>query len=77
MPPPPIAFGMADADSLQESVRRLEGRDVRRIGVVRMFVSGESFLQRIEQVLGLQAGAPPAPAVQGFGPYADVLKGLP
>jgi hypothetical protein len=57
-----VAFGMADADSLQESVRKLEARNVRSIGVVRLFVSGESFLQRTEQVLGLAAGAPPAPA---------------
>ena len=55
-----VAFGMADADSLQAGVRRLEARDVRKIGVVRMFVSGESFLQRTEQVIGLLGGAPPA-----------------
>lgn len=58
-----VAFGMADADSLQEGVRMLEARQVRRIGVVRLFVSSESFLQQTEKVLGLVAGAPPAPAV--------------
>jgi sirohydrochlorin cobaltochelatase len=56
-----VAFGMADADSLQDGVRKLEARAVRNIGVVRMFVSGESFLQRTEQVIGLLSGAPPAP----------------
>jgi hypothetical protein len=53
-----VAFGMADADSLQESLRKLEARHVKRVGVVRLFISGESFLERTEQVLGLRAGAP-------------------
>jgi sirohydrochlorin cobaltochelatase len=54
-----VAFGMADATSLQEAVRKLEARHVRRIGVVRMFVSGESWLERTEQIFGLRPGAPP------------------
>lgn len=53
-----VAFGMADAASLQEGVRRLEQRGARRIGVVRLFVSGESFRERTEQVLGIAPGAP-------------------
>lgn len=57
-----VAFGMADAASLQEAVRKLEARNVRRIGVVRMFVSGESWLERTEQIFGLKPGAPPPPA---------------
>lgn len=57
-----IAFGMADAGSLQESVRRLEAKGVRRIGVVRLFISGESWYERTEQILGLRPGAPPRPA---------------
>ncbi len=57
-----IAFGMADAASLQESVRKLEARGVRRIGVVRLFISGESFFERTEQILALRPGAPPRPA---------------
>jgi sirohydrochlorin cobaltochelatase len=57
-----IAFGMADAASLQESVRKLEAHGVRRIAVVRLFISGESFFERTEQILGLRPGAPPRPA---------------
>ncbi|MGH8189329.1 MAG: hypothetical protein ACREUC_22420 [Steroidobacteraceae bacterium] len=53
-----VAFGMADAASLQEGVQRLEERGARRIGVVRLFVSGESFRERTEQVLGIAPGAP-------------------
>jgi sirohydrochlorin ferrochelatase len=57
-----IAFGMADAASLQDAVKRLEARGVRRIAVVRLFISGESWLERTQQILGLRAGAPPRPA---------------
>ena len=56
-----IAFGMADAVSLQEGVRKLEAQGVRRIGVVRLFISGDSWYQRTEQILGLRPGAPPRP----------------
>jgi sirohydrochlorin cobaltochelatase len=60
-----VAFGMADAASLQEGVQRLEERGARRIGVVRLFVSGESFRERTEQVLGIAPGAPMRPAANG------------
>lgn len=59
-----IAFGMADAASLQDAIRKLEARKVRNIGVVRLFISGESFLQETEQIFGLRPGAP-APANAG------------
>lgn len=68
-----IAFGMADAASLQEAVSRLEARGVRRIAVVRLFISGESWFERTEQILGLRAGAParPAPSAHpGHDPHA-------
>ncbi len=57
-----IAFGMADAASLQEAVTKLERQGVERIGVVRLFVSGESWYERTEQILGLKSGAPVKPA---------------
>lgn len=60
--PVEVAFGMADACSLQEAVRALEERGVQRIAVVRLFVSGESWLERTEQILGLRPGAPEGPA---------------
>jgi sirohydrochlorin cobaltochelatase len=59
--PVAVAFGMADAASLQEAVAELESRGVREIGVVRLFVSGDSFLDRTEQILGLRVGAPSKP----------------
>lgn len=53
-----IAFGMADAASMQAAVTRLEQRGVRKIAVVRLFISGESWYERTEQILGVRAGAP-------------------
>ncbi|MCF6292802.1 MAG: hypothetical protein L3J04_05345 [Robiginitomaculum sp.] len=53
-----IAFGMADANSIQEAVTRLETKGVSKIGVVRLFISGESWYQRTEKILGLREGAP-------------------
>ncbi len=60
--PVEIAFGMADACSLQEAVRKLEAQGVRKIGTVRLFVSGESFYQETEKIFGLREGAPAKPA---------------
>jgi sirohydrochlorin cobaltochelatase len=56
-----VAFGMADAASLQEGVRQLESRGASHIGVVRLFISGESFKERTEQILGILPGAPAKP----------------
>lgn len=56
-----IAFGMADAVSLQDAVGRLEDRGVERIGVVRLFVSGESWYERTREILGVDTGAPERP----------------
>ena len=57
-----VAFGMADAASLQQGVQQLESRGARQIGVVRLFISGESFKERTEQILGVIPGAPVKPA---------------
>jgi len=57
-----VAFGMADAASIQEAVQTLEVRGIRDIAVVRLFVSGESWYERTEQILGLRSGAPMPPA---------------
>jgi sirohydrochlorin cobaltochelatase len=57
-----LAFGMADPATMEAAIHRLEARGVRRIAVVRLFISGDSFLDRTQQVLGLAPGAPPKPA---------------
>jgi len=53
-----IAFGMADAGSIERAARRLEDRGVTHAGVVRLFVSGASWLERTQMILGLKEGAP-------------------
>lgn len=57
--PVEVAFGMADAGSMEVAVRRLESRGVSHVGVVRVFISGESWYDRTLQILGVQDGAPP------------------
>ena len=63
--PTEVAFGMADADRMQLAIDRLIDRGVRRIGVVRLFIDGASFLERTEKILGLRPGAPPETEKQG------------
>lgn len=70
-----IAFGMADAISMQDGVKRLEAKGVKRVGVVRLFVSGESWTERTEQIFGVKPGAPPPGAADphaghGADPHA-------
>lgn len=56
--PVEVAFGMADAGSMEAAVRRLESRGVSHVGVVRVFISGESWHDRTLQILGVREGAP-------------------
>ena len=57
--PTEIAYGMARTSTIREAVQRLEDRGVRRIAVVRMFISGDSFLPATEYILGLRDDLPP------------------
>jgi len=56
--PVEVAFGMADAGSLERAVRNLEQKGVQHVGVVRLFISGTSWYERTQQILGMQQGAP-------------------
>jgi hypothetical protein len=60
-----VAFGMADAASLQDAVTRLEVRGAKRVGIVRLFISGDSWYERTQQIFGLLEGAPERPVAQG------------
>ena len=53
-----VAFGMADRDSLQTAVGRLETKGVSRIAIVRLFISAQSFHQQTEYRLGLRPDPP-------------------
>ncbi|GMU24231.1 MAG: hypothetical protein AMXMBFR13_43070 [Phycisphaerae bacterium] len=52
--PVEIAFGMAQTSTIRQAVQCLEQQGVRRVAVVRMFISGESFLPETEYILGLR-----------------------
>lgn len=69
--PTEIAFGMATPTSLEAAVHRLEARGVRRIFVVRMFISGESFLDPTEYIFGLRDDLPVDPHAGHAMPAED------
>ena len=46
--PAVVAFGRANPVTLDEGLRSLRGMGVERVAVVRMFVSGQSFLDQTE-----------------------------
>ncbi|VAX40336.1 hypothetical protein MNBD_PLANCTO03-1900, partial [hydrothermal vent metagenome] len=48
------AFGMAKTSTLKAAVERLDAQGVDHIAVVRMFISGSSFLDKTEYILGLR-----------------------
>ncbi|NNF27925.1 MAG: hypothetical protein HKN73_11940, partial [Gemmatimonadetes bacterium] len=56
--PTALALGMADPLTLSAALDSLENRGVQRVAVVRLFVSGTSFLAQTRYLLGLG----PAPA---------------
>jgi len=68
-----IAYGMARVDTLQAAANRLEARGVRRVAVVRLFISGESFLERTEVILGLRE--PPHDAHNHHADHHDAHEG--
>jgi hypothetical protein len=68
--PTALALGMADANTMAVAVKELEAQGVNRIGVLRGFISGESFLTETEQILGLREGAPAAAAVDPHAGHA-------
>ncbi len=65
-----IAFGMAKTSTIREGVRKLEDQGVKRIAVVRMFVSGDSFIEPTEVILGMRE-APPKSAHASHGSHGS------
>lgn len=59
--PTALALGMADPVTLQAGLDSLGERGVGRVAVVRLFLSGESFLHQTEFLLGLRSDPPPEP----------------
>ena len=56
--PTAVAFGMADPLTLRASLDSLREEGVDRVAVVRMFISGQSFLDQTKYFLGLSESAP-------------------
>jgi hypothetical protein len=69
--PTAVAFGMADPATLGAALDSLESVGVTRVAVVRMFLSGASFLDQTEYLLGLSQARPdvfiPSHAAHGAG----------
>jgi sirohydrochlorin ferrochelatase len=79
--PTEIAFGMANPVTLADGVQRLEAAGVKRVAVVRMFLSGESFWDQTAWLLGISETPPEQFLLMGpardLGPRPDpVAEGL-
>jgi sirohydrochlorin ferrochelatase len=73
--PTAVAFGMADPATLEAALDSLEDLGVERVAVVRMFLSGASFIAQTEYLLGLSDEQPaffiPGHVAAHGGPAAD------
>ena len=56
--PVSVAFGMANPHTLQAALDSLQNQGVGTVAVVRLFISGDSFLHPTEYLFGLRADAP-------------------
>ena len=56
--PTALAMGMADPSTMQAALDSLQSQGVETVAVVRLFLSGESFLHDTEFYLGLREDAP-------------------
>ncbi|MBI1827574.1 MAG: hypothetical protein HYR83_14455 [Planctomycetes bacterium] len=72
--PTEIAFGMAQTSSIREAVGKLEEKGVNEIAVVRLFISGDSFVPATEYILGLR-DAPPADPLASRGAESARIAG--
>jgi len=59
--PTALALGMADPATMQAAIDSLESQGVGTIAVVRLFLSGESFMHDTEYYLGLREDPPAMP----------------
>jgi sirohydrochlorin ferrochelatase len=53
-----VSFGMADPRTMRAALDSLRADGVRRVAIVRLFLSGRSFLDQTEYLLGLSATPP-------------------
>ena len=62
--PVSLAFGMANPETLQASLDSLRNHGASTVAVVRLFISGDSFLHQTEFLFGLRSD-PPEQAIMG------------
>jgi sirohydrochlorin ferrochelatase len=72
--PTEVAFGMARRETLQEAVDRLDAEGVDRIAVVRLFISGSSFLHKTQFLLGVREDPPPRLQVGGGSAEVEIPR---
>lgn len=65
MVPHAVAYGMANPYTLRAALDSLANQGATRVAVVRMFLSGESFLDQTEYFLGLRAAPPESFVLMG------------
>jgi sirohydrochlorin cobaltochelatase len=70
-----VAFGMADAATLEAATRRLEAQGVSDIAVVRMFLSRDSFIDQTEYILGHRAELTDSVPMHASAPATQVHAG--
>jgi hypothetical protein len=69
-----IAYGMAKTSTMRAAVERLESQGVDQIAVVRMFISGESFLDSTRIILGLEGADGGGAGHDSDGAHASVMQ---
>lgn len=71
--PTALSFGMADPATLRSGLDSLRARNVERVALVRLFITGSSFLERTESILGLSSDAPAVHATEGHGSMGPIV----
>lgn len=66
--PTVVSYGMANPRTLRAGLEELSSRGVRKVAVVRVFVSGQSFLEQTEYLLGLREDRPAQMVLMGMDP---------
>lgn len=78
--PTALALGMANPETMEAALDTLRDQGISNVAVVRLFISGESFLPQTEYLLGLSNSPPPFfihhGHAAGSGPPTPIDHGL-
>lgn len=70
--PVEVAYGMGRPSTIRAGIRALEQQGVQEIAVVRLFISADSFRDRIDYILGLRSNPRRPARVAGGGEFDGV-----